>query len=50
MKFGFKFFTEPITDARSAVAWAMLSGGQSITEFLGVWVAPEMRPCTYQQI
>jgi hypothetical protein len=49
MKFDSKFSTEPITDARSAVAWAICSAGQFITEFLGEWAAPEMRPCTYQQ-
>jgi hypothetical protein len=49
MQFASKFSTEPITDAKSAVAWEICSDGQFIIEFLERWVAQEMKPCTFQQ-
>jgi hypothetical protein len=50
MKFASKFFTEPITDAKSAVVWAICSAGQSITEFLERWAGQGMKPYIFQRI
>jgi hypothetical protein len=49
MQFDFKFSTEPITDAKSAVAWEICLAGQFTIECLEKWVAQEMKPYISQQ-